>query len=87
MKTTLLKIIIVSACILFVSKTNAQVWKLNGNNNIDTSHFLGTSNNASLIFKTNGFERGRFHNNGGFKVKGFFEADSGVFKGPLKISS
>lgn len=39
-------------------------WNIDGNNNINKSHYLGTRNNAALIFKTNALERMRITQSG-----------------------
>src|SRR5262245_20659246 len=49
-------------CILFAilsQKSDAQDWLTSGNTGITTSNFIGTIDNADLIFKTNNVERGR----------------------------
>ncbi len=45
-------------------------WGLNGNS-VSGTDFLGTTNNASLIFKTNGSEAARFLGNGNFGIGTF----------------
>ncbi|CAN5706254.1 hypothetical protein BH10BAC2_BH10BAC2_42970 [soil metagenome] len=44
---------------LYAGNSNAQNWLTTGNSGITTSNFIGTTNNADLIFKTNNIEGGR----------------------------
>lgn len=43
-------------------------WKLEGNNNIEESHFLGTTNAKPIIFKTNNLEVMRILSNGKISI-------------------
>ena len=52
-----------------VNAQNQPFWS-NSGNSISTGDFLGSTNNQSLIFKTNNVERGRFDANGNFIVTG-----------------
>lgn len=47
------------------SMSNQNVlWSLNGNNNVSTNNFLGTTNNTGLVIKTNNAERLRITEKG-----------------------
>jgi hypothetical protein len=60
------KHILFLACYLFLSiiKLNAQSWSLSGNSATNTTNFLGTTDDHSLIFKTKNSERMRILSNG-----------------------
>lgn len=47
-----------------VSESPTANWSLNGNNNTNSNHFLGTTDNAALRFRTNNLERMRITGNG-----------------------
>ncbi|MGN6352776.1 MAG: tail fiber domain-containing protein [Parafilimonas sp.] len=44
--------------------TIAQSWSITGNNGINSSNFIGTTDNRSLIFKTNNVKRGSLFSSG-----------------------
>ncbi|CAN5705746.1 hypothetical protein BH10BAC2_BH10BAC2_42940 [soil metagenome] len=50
---------------LYAGNSNAQNWLTTGNNGIISSNFIGTINNADLIFRANNTERGRILNTPG----------------------
>ena len=50
---------VIAAIMLHSEKINAQNWLTTGNSGITTSNFIGATNNADLIFKTNNIEGGR----------------------------
>jgi hypothetical protein len=45
-------------------------WTLNGNSNVDSTRFIGTTDPKDLIFKTNSTERLKILANGGIKLNG-----------------
>lgn len=54
-----------------LARKSADYWSLTGNAGTNpATNFLGTSDNADLVFKVNGAERGRFTSNGAFLVGG-----------------
>lgn len=61
-------------------------WKVNGNN-INTSDFLGTTNNKNLVIKTNDTTRMVVKKNGGVDVNGQLQVDSLHIIGGLKIGA
>ena len=50
------------------AETTIDGWNLSGNTGILSSNFLGTNDNANLIFKTNGVERMRILNSGNIGI-------------------
>lgn len=62
-------------------------WKLNGNAGITSNNFLGTTNNAALILKTNNTERLRITGNGWVGIGTTTPTAALQIKGQLVIDS
>lgn len=65
-KNTIMKKMITYVIFLsLIGKFNAQTWNTTGNSGIDPdTHFIGTTDNQSLVFKTNNTEKFRISPNG-----------------------
>jgi hypothetical protein len=59
--------IFLSTACLGMATVNAQNW-VNGGNSLSANGYLGTNTNYSLIFETNGVERGRITNGGNWNI-------------------
>ena len=66
-------------------------WTMNGNSNIDSNQFIGTTDAKDLVLKTNGVERLKLLSNGSIKLHGFSNTGDRFLKissnGTLGISS
>lgn len=65
MKNKFLQLSISALFLITVLTTNAQSWSLTGNSGTNpNTNFLGTTNNKTLVFRTNNIERMRINPNG-----------------------